>query len=72
MKKSRFSEHQIIKILKEVEAGRTAKEVCREYGICNATDYAWKSRFGGMEASDINGCVSLSTKTLGLSRCTRI
>lgn len=53
MKKSRFSEHQIIKILKEVEAGRTAKDVCREYGISNGTFYAWKSKFGGMEASDV-------------------
>lgn len=53
MKKSRFSEHQIIKILKEVEAGRTVKDVCREYGISNATYYAWKSKFGGMETSDI-------------------
>ena len=53
MKKSRFSEHQIIKILKEVEAGRSAKDVCREHGISNATYYAWKSKFGGMEASDI-------------------
>lgn len=53
MKKSRFSEHQIIKILKEVEAGRTTKDVCREYGISNATYYVWKSKFGGMEASDI-------------------
>ena len=52
MKKSRFSEHQIIKILKEVEADRTAKEVCRENGISNATYYSWKSKFGGMEASD--------------------
>ncbi|OXS30152.1 MAG: transposase [Desulfovibrio sp. MES5] len=53
MKKSRFSEHQIIKILKEVEAGRTAKEVCREYGFSNATYYSWKSIFGGLEASDL-------------------
>lgn len=53
MKRSRFSEHQIIKILQEVEAGRTVKEVCREYGISNGTYYAWKSKFGGMEASDI-------------------
>ena len=53
MKKSRFSEHQIIKILKEVEAGRTAKKVCREYGISNATYYSWKNKFGGMEASDL-------------------
>ena len=53
MKKSRFSEHQIIKILKEVEAGRMAKEVCRECGISNAAYYSWKSKFGGMEVSDL-------------------
>ncbi len=53
MKKSRFSEHQIITILKSGEAGRTAKDVCREHGISSATFYAWKSKFGGMEASDI-------------------
>lgn len=53
MKKSQFSEHQIIKILKEVEAGRTVKDVCREYGVSNGTFYTWKSKFGGMEASDI-------------------
>ena len=48
MKKSRFSEHQIITILKSGEAGRTAK-----HDISSATFYAWKSKFGGMEASDI-------------------
>lgn len=53
MKKSRFSEHQIITILKSVEAGRTANDVCHEHGISSATFYAWKSKFGGMEASDI-------------------
>ena len=53
MKKSRFSEHQIITILKSVETGWTAKDVCREHGISSATFYAWKSKFGGMEASDI-------------------
>ena len=47
MKKSRYTESQIVKILKEVEAGRLVKEVCREYGISDATYY------GGMEASDI-------------------
>jgi len=53
MRRSRFSETQIVKILKEVEGGRTAKEVCREYGISSATYYKWKSKYGGMEASDI-------------------
>ena len=53
MKKSRYSESQIIGILKEVESGRTVKEVCREYGITDATYYNWKSKYGGMEASDV-------------------
>lgn len=53
MKKSRFSESQIIGILKEVEAGRMVKEVCRERSISDATYYQWKSKYGGMEASDI-------------------
>lgn len=53
MRKSRFSESQIIGILKEVEAGRQVKEVCRENGISDACYYQWKSKYGGMEASDI-------------------
>jgi len=53
MKKSTHSESQIIRILKEVESGRMVKEVCREYGISDATYYNWKSKYGGMEASDI-------------------
>ncbi|PJE77563.1 hypothetical protein CI610_03509 [invertebrate metagenome] len=53
MKKSRYSETQIVKILKEVEAGRLVKEVCREYGISDATYYNWKAKYGGMNASDI-------------------
>ena len=50
MKKSRFTETQIVKILKEVESGRLVKEVCREYGISEATYYNWKSKYGGMQA----------------------
>ena len=53
MKKSRFTETHIVKILKEVETGRLVKEVCREYGVSEATYYNWKSKYGGMEASDI-------------------
>jgi putative transposase len=53
MRKSKFSEHQIIAILKAVEAGRTAKDVCREHEISDATYYQWKSKYGGMQASDI-------------------
>lgn len=53
MKKSKFSETQIIGILREVEAGRLVKDVCRERGISDATYYQWKSKYGGMEASDI-------------------
>lgn len=53
MKKSRFSETQIVSVLKEGEVGRTVAEICREHGISNATYYQWKSRYGGMEASDL-------------------
>ena len=52
MRKSRFSEAQIIAILKEQEAGSATAEVCRRHGISQPTFYAWKAKFGGMEASD--------------------
>ncbi len=51
MKRSRFSEYQIIRILKQGEGGRSAQEICREFGISNATYYNWKAKYGGMDAS---------------------
>ena len=53
MKRSRFTETQIIRILKEVEGGRQVKEVCREYGMSDATYYNWKAKYGGMSVSDV-------------------
>jgi putative transposase len=53
MKKSRYSEAQIVKILKEVEVGRKFDEVCREYGISDAAYYIWKAKYDGMEASEV-------------------
>ncbi len=53
MTRSKFSEVQMIGILKQVEGGRTVAEVFREAGISTATYFKWKSNFGGMEASDI-------------------
>lgn len=53
MRKARFTEHQIIAVLKSVEAGRPLKDVCREAGISEASFYNWKAKYGGMEASDI-------------------
>lgn len=53
MKKTRYSESQIVKALKEVEGGRNVKDMCRDYGISEATYYNWRTKYGGMEASDI-------------------
>ena len=53
MKRSRFTENQIIKILKEQETGIRVKELCRKYEISDATFYNWKSKYGGMDASQL-------------------
>jgi putative transposase len=51
MKTSRFTDSQIIAILKQAEGGAPVPELCREHGISNATFYKWRSKFGGMDAS---------------------
>ena len=51
MKKSRYSDSQIISILKQVEVGTPVTELCREHGMSSAMFYKWRSRFGGMDAS---------------------
>lgn len=53
MKKSRFSEAQIVSILKEGDAGMRVNELCRKHGISAATYYQWKSKYGGLDVSDL-------------------
>ena len=51
MKKARFTDSQIMSILKQAEAGTPVTELCREHGMSNASFYKWRSRYGGMDAS---------------------
>jgi putative transposase len=68
MKKSRFSESQIVSILKESDAGMLVKDVCRKHCISEATYYNWKSKYGGMEASDLKRLKELETELSQLKR----
>ncbi len=52
MQKSRYTEEKIIKILRESESGKKVVDICREYGISDATFYKWRSKYGGMDVSD--------------------
>ena len=52
MRKTRYSEEQIIRVLQEVEAGAQVKALCREHGIAEGTYYRWKAKFGGMDVSE--------------------
>ena len=53
MKRTRFSESQIVAILKQADAGIKIKDLCRQHGISDATYYNWKAKYGGLEASDL-------------------
>lgn len=66
--KKRFTEEQIINILKEVDSGVALKEVCRKYGISTASYYKWKAKFGGMDVSEAQRLKSLEAENAKLKR----
>lgn len=68
MKKSKFSEHQIIQILKQGEAGMKVADLCREHGISPATYHKWKAKYGGMEASDVKRLQELEAENRRLKQ----
>ena len=68
MKRSKFTEEQIIAILREQEAGAKTAEVCRRHGISGATFYAWKAKFGGMEPSEAKRLKALEDENAKLKR----
>jgi len=68
MRRSRFSEEQIIGILKEYQAGLGAVEICRKYGVSDATFYKWRSKYGGMEVSDAKRLRGLEEENAKLKR----
>jgi putative transposase len=68
MRKSKLSETQILAVLKEVEGGRPVAEVCRKRGISEATDYNWKSKYGGATVSELRRLRELEAENAKLKR----
>lgn len=68
MKKSRFTETQIVGVLAEADAGLKVKDVCRKHGISEATYYNWKAKYGGMSASELKRTKELEAENAKLKR----
>ena len=68
MKRSRFTEEQIIGVLKEHQAGMSAADLCRKHGISDATFYTWLSKYGGMEVSDAKRLKALDEENRKLKK----
>ena len=68
MKKSKFTETQIIAILKEADAGMKVEELCRQHSISSATYYNWKKKYGGMDASELKRIRELEDENARLKR----
>ncbi|WP_049735245.1 transposase, partial [Rhizobium ecuadorense] len=68
MKKQRFTEEQIIAVLKEQEAGAKAADLCRKHGISEATFYNWKAKYGGMEVSEAKRLKALEDENARLKK----
>ena len=68
MRRSRFTEEQIIGILKEHQVGLTAAELCRKHGISDATFYKWRSKYGGMDVSDARRLKALEDENRKLKK----
>lgn len=68
MKSKRFNESQIIRILKEAEGGRPVPDLCREHGMSSASFYKWRSKYGGMDASQLSRVKELEAENARLKK----